>query len=46
MIGTCLTDRCGASPIGKEACKAKEIQINIHDSILYQHKDKALAYSI
>ena len=46
MVWTCQTDRTGAGPIGKAACKAKEIQINTHESLLYQHKDKALTYAV
>ena len=46
MVGTCQTDRCGAGPLGKAACKTKEIQINTHESLLYQHKDKALTYAV
>jgi hypothetical protein len=46
MVGTCQTDRCGAGPLGKAACKAKEISINTHESLLFQHKDKALTYAV
>ena len=46
MVGTCQTDRCGAGPLAKAACKAKEIQINTHDSLLYQHKTKPLTYAV
>jgi hypothetical protein len=46
MIGTCQTDRCGAGPLGKAACKAKEIEINTQQSLLYQHKTKPLTYAV
>jgi hypothetical protein len=46
MVGTCQTDRCGAGPLGKAACKAKEIEINTHQSLLYQHKTKPLTYAV
>jgi hypothetical protein len=46
MVGTCQTDRCGAGPLGKAACKAKEIEINTHESLLYQHKTKPLSYAV
>jgi hypothetical protein len=49
MVGTCQTDRCGASPLlGKAAYTGadKEISINSHDSLLYQHETKPLTYAV
>jgi hypothetical protein len=48
MVGTCQTDRCGAGPLGKIAYtgKDKEIAINGHESILFQHKTKPLTYAV
>jgi hypothetical protein len=46
MVGTYQTDWCGASPLGKAACKAKEIEINTHESLLYQHNTKPLSYAV
>ena len=48
MVGTCQTDRCGAGPLGKAAYtgKNKQIAINSHESLLFQHKDKPLTYAV
>jgi hypothetical protein len=48
MGGTCQTDRSGAGPLGKVAYtgKDKEISINSHESLLFQHKTKALTYAV
>jgi hypothetical protein len=48
MVGTCQTDQCGAGPLGKIAYtgKDKEIAINSHESLLFQHKTKALSYAV
>jgi hypothetical protein len=48
MVGTCQTDRFGAGPLGKIAYmgKDKEIAINSHESLLFQHKSKALSYVV
>jgi hypothetical protein len=48
MVGTCQTDRSGAGPLGKVAYtgKDKEISINSHESLLFQHKTKALTYAV
>jgi hypothetical protein len=45
MVGTCQTDWCGAGPLGKVAYtgKDKEIAINSHESLLFQHTTKALS---
>ena len=46
MIGTCQTDRCGASALGKADVKAKEIVIGSHESLIYQHNTKSLLYTV
>jgi hypothetical protein len=48
MVGTCQTDRCGAGPLGKAAYtgKDKEISINTHELLFFQHKSKALMYAV
>jgi hypothetical protein len=48
MVGTCQTDRCGVGPLGKVAYtgKDKEIAINSHESLLFQHKTKAISYAV
>jgi hypothetical protein len=48
MVGTCQTDWCGAGPLGKIAYTGKdmEISINRHESLLFQHKTKALTYAV
>jgi hypothetical protein len=48
MVGTCQTDRYGAGPLGKAAYTGadKEIVINSHESLLYQHKTKPLTYAV
>jgi hypothetical protein len=48
MVDTCQTDRCGAGPLWKVAYtgKDKEIAINSHESLLFQHKTKALTYAV
>jgi len=41
-------DQCGAGPLGKAAYigKDKQIATNSHESLLFQHKDKALTYAV
>jgi hypothetical protein len=34
MVGTVQTDRCGAGPLGKAACKAKVIEIHTHSPVI------------
>jgi hypothetical protein len=48
MVGTCQTDRCGAGPMGKAAYTGvdKEIAVNSHESLLYQHKTKPLMHAV
>jgi hypothetical protein len=48
MVGTCQTDRCDVGPLGKIAYtgKDKEISINSHESLLFQHKTKPLTYAV
>jgi hypothetical protein len=48
MVGTCQTDQCSAVPLGKAAYtdKDKEIDVNSHESLLFQHKTKSLTYAV
>jgi hypothetical protein len=46
MVGTVQTDRCGAGPLGKAACKTKVIEIHTHESLIYQHNTKPLCYAV
>jgi hypothetical protein len=48
MVGTCQTDQSGAGPLGKimYTGKDKEICTNSHESLLFQHKTKALSYAV
>jgi hypothetical protein len=46
MVVTCQTDRTGAGALGKVAVKAKEIVIDSHGCLLYQHNTKSLLCSV
>ena len=45
FVGTCMANWCGVGSLGKDACKANEIVIGGHDSLLYQHNTHPLMYA-
>jgi hypothetical protein len=41
-----MADGCGAGALGKAACKANDIVIGGHESLLYQYNTHPLLYSV